>query len=110
MSYVKTYEEETLSRDAVEQRPGTWVLEFGANWCGHCIAAQKDIETVLASRADVNHEKIADGPGRLDVLIFPGLQDLAPDQPGHAEPRKDRQGQREDEIVHHAQADDIHSQ
>ena len=64
MSYVKTYEEETLSRDAVEQRPGTWVLEFGANWCGHCIAAQKDIETVLAPRAEVNHEKIADGPGR----------------------------------------------
>ena len=64
MSYVKTYEEESLSRDAVEQRPGTWVLEFGANWCGYCIAAQKDIETVLSPLADVHHEKVADGPGR----------------------------------------------
>lgn len=31
MNYVKSYEEETLNREEVEQRPGTWVLEFGAN-------------------------------------------------------------------------------
>ncbi|MED5388251.1 MAG: thioredoxin family protein [Pseudomonadota bacterium] len=64
MSYVKTYEDEALSREAVAQRKGAWVLEFGANWCGYCIAAQKDIETVLAPLTEVGHEKIADGPGR----------------------------------------------
>ena len=64
MNYVKSYEEETLNRDEVEQRPGTWGLEFGANWCGYCIAAQKDIETVLSPMTEVHHEKIADGSGR----------------------------------------------
>lgn len=67
MNYVKSYEEETLNRDEVEQRPGTWVLEFGANWCGYCIAAQKDIETVLSPMTEVHHEKLPMVPAALWV-------------------------------------------
>lgn len=62
--YVAEYQDETLARAAVNERAGIWVLEFGANWCGWCIAAQPDIQAVLAARDDIHHEKIADGPGR----------------------------------------------
>ncbi|MEQ3722825.1 thioredoxin family protein [Alcanivorax sp.] len=50
--------------EQLDQSEGLRVLEFGANWCGYCIAAQKDIETVLTDHPDLPHEKIADGPGR----------------------------------------------
>ena len=40
------------------------VLEFGAPWCGHCIAAQQPIETALATHPDVHHLKIEDGRGK----------------------------------------------
>jgi thioredoxin 1 len=40
------------------------VLEFGAPWCGHCIAAQGPIEAAFAAHPDVHHLKIEDGRGK----------------------------------------------
>jgi thioredoxin 1 len=64
MAYVREYEDESLTREQLDQSDGLRLLEFGANWCGYCIAAQPDIEKALADHPDLAHEKIADGPGR----------------------------------------------
>ncbi len=59
-----TYAPETLIRQQADTLPGLTVLEFGANWCGHCQAAQGAITEALAGRAALRHIKIEDGPGR----------------------------------------------
>ncbi len=64
MSYQTTYFEDALDREAVEQLGGLYLLEFGANWCGHCQAAQPAIAAALAVFPELPHRKIEDGPGR----------------------------------------------
>lgn len=44
--------------------PGLTVVEFGTGWCPHCTGAQAAIRSVLAPRADIQHTKVEDGPGR----------------------------------------------
>jgi thioredoxin 1 len=51
-------------KDAVEKLQGPAVIEFGANWCGFCKAAQPLIETAFAGHEDVRHIKVEDGQGR----------------------------------------------
>jgi thioredoxin 1 len=43
---------------------GAVLLEFGATWCGHCIAAQPLIGSALAVHPAVRHVRIEDGRGR----------------------------------------------
>jgi thioredoxin 1 len=57
------YVPETLTRAEVDALAGGAVLEFGANWCGICRAAQASIAAALGPHADVRHIKIADGSG-----------------------------------------------
>ena len=64
MAYVREYEDESITREQLDQSDGLRLLEFGANWCGYCIAAQPDIEAALAEHRELSHIKIADGPGR----------------------------------------------
>ena len=52
------------TRDAIDSLEGPALLEFGAHWCGHCIAAQPLIAAALAGHPHVRHIKIEDGPGR----------------------------------------------
>ena len=40
------------------------MLEFGAEWCGYCEAAQPLIASALQRYGDVRHIKVADGKGR----------------------------------------------
>ena len=40
------------------------VIEFGTDWCAHCIAAQPLIATAFANHAQVRHIRVEDGPGR----------------------------------------------
>ena len=54
------------------------VIEFGASWCTHCLAAQPLIGSVLAHHPQVRHLKIEDGPGRrlgrsFGVKLWPTL-------------------------------------
>lgn len=64
MAYMPTYVEEAPTREAIEARLGLALLEFGANWCGHCQAAQPAIQSALAAYPTLPHRKVEDGPGR----------------------------------------------
>ena len=52
------------ARAEIDALPGPVVIEFGAPWCGHCIAAQPLLATAFASHPDVRHIKVEDGSGR----------------------------------------------
>ncbi|WP_149194633.1 thioredoxin family protein [Luteimonas suaedae] len=64
MPFASAYADQEPTRDTVDALPGRTVLEFGAPWCGHCIAAQRLLESALAARDDVRHLKVEDGSGR----------------------------------------------
>lgn len=51
-------------RAEIEATGGLAVLQFGADWCGHCQAAEDPVNEVLASFPDVRQIKVEDGPGR----------------------------------------------
>ena len=64
MAFATHYETTEPERAAVDARAGPAVLEFGAPWCGHCIAAQPAIEVAFADHRDVHHTKVEDGRGQ----------------------------------------------
>ena len=64
MSAPKPYSSDEPSRAEVEAMAGNTVIEFGANWCGICQAAQPAIGNALAAHAPLRHLKIEDGRGR----------------------------------------------
>jgi len=64
MAYVSIYSEEAPQREEVDARPGVALLEFGANWCGHCQGAQPAIAAAMGAHPGLAHIKIEDGPGR----------------------------------------------
>ncbi len=51
-------------RSAVDAMSGVVALEFGADWCGHCRAAERPIASALSAFPDVTHVKVEDGSGR----------------------------------------------
>jgi len=58
------YTAEAPQRADIDAMPGATLLEFGANWCGHCMAAQPPLQQAMAGHDAVNHYKVEDGPGR----------------------------------------------
>ncbi len=58
------YEEPGPTRTEVDAWRGPAVLEFGADWCGHCQGAQPLIASVLGEFPGVRHVKVADGKGK----------------------------------------------
>ena len=52
------------SRAEVDGLPGPTLVEFGAPWCGICMAAQPLIAKALAGKESPRHLKIEDGSGR----------------------------------------------
>lgn len=58
------YETAQPERSAVDAMPGTVMLDFGANWCGYCRAAEPLIDEALTGSRGVRHVKVEDGPGR----------------------------------------------
>ncbi|HSD16255.1 MAG TPA: thioredoxin family protein [Thermomonas sp.] len=59
-----TYRDLARSASAVSAMPGWILLDFGTDWCGHCIAARPAVDRWLATRPEVDHLRIEDGRGR----------------------------------------------
>jgi len=64
MTYAPHHLQQEPARADVDALPGVTVLEFGAPWCPHCIAAQPLLEAALSARDDIRHLKIEDGAGK----------------------------------------------
>ena len=99
MAYMPTYVEEAPTREEIDARPGLALLEFGANWCGHCQAAQPAIAAALAGHPALEHNKVEDSPGRrlgrsYRVKLWPTLIFL-------------RDGQEVERLVRPTQAADV---
>lgn len=67
-----------VTRDQIEYMSGPLLLEFGAEWCGYCQAAQPLIKSALANHPKVRHIKVEDGRGKrlgrqYTVKLWPSL-------------------------------------
>lgn len=58
------YEDPGPTRAEIDAWTGSAVLEFGADWCGHCQGAQPLVADALAAAPGVRHVKVADGKGK----------------------------------------------
>jgi thioredoxin 1 len=52
------------ARETVDALKQPTMLEFGANWCPICQAAQRHIAAALADYPAVDHIKVEDGKGK----------------------------------------------
>jgi thioredoxin 1 len=52
------------TRESVDGLAGATLLNFGTEWCGYCVGAQRLIDQALVSYPQVVQVKIEDGPGR----------------------------------------------
>lgn len=52
------------SRAEIDGQPGPLVIEFGAPWCGYCLAARPLVEEAFSAFPEVRHIKVEDGRGR----------------------------------------------
>ena len=64
MPYDPTYREDVPTREEIDQTTGLLLLEFGANWCGHCQALSTTVEALLSKQPHVEHLRVAHGRGK----------------------------------------------
>ena len=64
MAASRAYVAQEPARAAVDAMRGDVLLEFGAPWCPHCLAAEPLVEHVLGEHDDVQHLRIEDGRGK----------------------------------------------
>lgn len=64
MPFDSRYREDGPTREEIDQTAGTLLLEFGASWCGHCQELSPVVESLLKEFPQVQHVRIADGPGK----------------------------------------------
>jgi thioredoxin 1 len=72
------YTEASPTRHDVETEPGLLLLDFGTNWCGHCMAARAAVDAWIAAHPAVKHLRIEDGSGRplgrsFKIRLWPSL-------------------------------------
>jgi len=78
MPMIATYSATPPTRDELDRSQGPLLVEFGANWCGICQAAQPAIGQALGAYPAVQHIKVADASGEplgrsFGVKLWPTL-------------------------------------
>ena len=58
------YQTHEPKREEVDAMPGPTLLDFGNNWCGHCMRAKPLIDSALKGHERVRHIRIADASGK----------------------------------------------
>lgn len=76
--YIDQMENLEPTREEINAFKGVTLLEFGAEWCGYCQAAQATIYAELSHFPHIRHIKIEDGKGRrlgrsFHVKLWPTL-------------------------------------
>ncbi|MBB4133320.1 thioredoxin family protein [Xanthomonas sp. 3075] len=64
MGFVRDYATQAPERGEVDAQAGWQVLEFGTDWCGHCIAAQPLLQKLLGGYEAIDYRKVEDAKGR----------------------------------------------
>jgi thioredoxin 1 len=64
MAMADRYLEQQPSRTEIDALSGATLLEFGTNWCGHCVAARAPIAAAFAQSPQLRHVMVEDGSGR----------------------------------------------
>ncbi len=64
MPSLTPYSADAPTREELDSSRGLVLLDFGANWCGHCQAAQEPVAAALAACPGLRHVRVEDGPGR----------------------------------------------
>ncbi|WP_115526617.1 MULTISPECIES: thioredoxin family protein [Xanthomonas] len=64
MGFVRDYATQAPERSEVDAQAGLQLLEFGTDWCGHCIAAQPLLQKLLGGYDAMAYYKFEDGKGR----------------------------------------------
>lgn len=64
MAFTSDYVAQEPTRSDIDALPGDTLLEFGAPWCGYCMAVQPLLANAMAGRADLRHIKVEDGKGQ----------------------------------------------
>lgn len=64
MAMNNVYAATEPERAQIDGLAGPAVLEFGAPWCGFCLAAQPLLADAFAAHPQVQHIKVEDGRGR----------------------------------------------
>ena len=60
-----SYQHQAPDPTVVEAMAGLVLLDFGTDWCGHCIDARTPVEAWLAGHDDIDHLRVEDGRGRV---------------------------------------------
>lgn len=60
-----SYQSTAPGQAEVEAMRGLVLLDFGTDWCGHCLAAGSAVDAWVALHDDIAHVRIEDGRGRL---------------------------------------------
>ena len=55
---------------SVEAMRGMALLDFGTDWCGHCMAARAVVDAWVAAHHGIDHLRIEDGRGRALGRVF----------------------------------------
>ena len=60
-----SYQSQAPDPAAVEAMAGLALLDFGTDWCGHCIAARTPVDAWLDAHDGIEHLRVEDGRGRV---------------------------------------------